>query len=395
MTDLNPKVLEEKGAELQAQMAKDIEGLDIRDCDLIGAISSIAHESNQLEGTLACVVLFHGTEEEWLEEREALLRNFEQNSIEALKEHLRVPGLSLSIIRADMAVRLHDNLLGVKEIVDKHKLDRAIVYVAQQTQPELDAVGMSNMFHGQKFDWTFRPTKGSKEVEFTLALNAVAQGGAKPIAYTYRVGELVPDPVSHLDNWPTSVFVDIPGHQKIFEIMETGPADYLTAYDLLQMFLTETGQLEANNDTKVVFYLPSMTDTRSVGYSGFGERLFVSERFQGLLPRLPQAELYSSEVDTAMANYSDLLQSSQDPMIDIVFLSTSMQGEEFVNVREELDQLLATETEHNTSMMFHSFVPGSIDLPGLLGYIRETISAERRTVVYISPHFKYKESEVE
>lgn len=395
MIGLNKEVVAEKTAELQASMAKEIEGMDIRDCDLIGAIASITHESNKLEGVLACVVLFHGTEEEWFEEREALLRNYEQNSIEALKEMLRVDGLSLSIVRCDEVVTLHGQLTTLKSLFAERGVERYIIYVAQKTTPGMEQVAMSNVFHGQKFDWMFKPSLIKGPAEFTLSLLAIPAPGEKAVSYTYRVDELVPDHVSHVDNWPNSVFIDIPGHRKIFEVVDCDPNDVAVASDLLQLFLTETGQLAANNDASIVFYAPRYTSTRQVSFSEFGERLFQSPRFQEMLPKSPKATITVAEVDQAMALYDEFLKGPHGLNRDVVFISTSMHGEEFVNIRDELDQLMAVETTNTISMMFHTFVPESIDREDLLGYVREAINPERHSFVFISPNFKYKECESE
>lgn len=393
MTDLNPKVLEEKADDLHVAMAKELEGMDIRDCDLIGAIHSVAHESNKLEGELLCVVLFHGSEEEWFEEREALLRNYEQNSIEALKEMLRVPGLSMNISRTDSNTTLHSQLVYIRDYCIERNLKKYIVYIAQKTQPQLEQVAMGGVFHGQKFDWVFKPNTAAGNGQFELSLLAAPQGGAKPIIYTYRVIDVVPSPESHATT-PELIFVDIPGHQKVFTLVDADESDYLVAYDLLQMFLIETGQLAANDDDKVLFYTNQCTITRPVGCNEFGERLFQSERFEGLMPRRSGARIYKETAETALTTYGDMLIAVEDPKTELMFMSTSMHGEEFVNIQEELDRSLAVVPTHDIGLVFHSFVPGSITRTSLLDYIRNSAShATRANLVYVSPHFKYKEDE--
>jgi hypothetical protein len=393
MTDLNPKVLEEKADDLHASMAKELEGMDIRDCDLIGAIHSVAHESNQLEGELLCVVLFHGSEEEWFEEREALLRNYELNSIEALKDLIRVPGLSLSVHRTDPNVTLHGQLTNIRDLCAERNLKKYIIYIAQKTQPQLDQVSMGGVFLGQKFDWMFKPNTAAGNGQFQLSLMAAPQGGAKPISYNYQVFDVVPTPEAHAAT-PGTVFVDLPSHQKVFAILDAEADDYLVAFDLLQMFLTETGQLVTVDDPVVIFYSEKSTETRPVGRNEFDERLFHSERFQGLLPRAPKATIYKATVETALITYGDLLIAPVDPKTELIFISTSMQGEEFANVQEELDRSLAVVPTHDIGLMFHSFVPGSITRASLLDYIRTSAChATRANLVYVSPHFKYKEEE--
>jgi hypothetical protein len=84
----------------------------------------------------------------------------------------------------------------------------------------------------------------------------------------------------------------------------------------------------------------------------------------------------------------------EDPKTELMFMSTSMQDEEFVNVQEELDRSLAVVPTHDVGLMFHSFVPGSITRASLLDYIRTSAChATRANLVYVSPHFKYKEDE--
>lgn len=97
------------------------------------------------------------------------------------------------------------------------------------------------------------------------------------------------------------------------------------------------------------------------------------------------------DVADTIAYYDTLLKSDSDPVVDVIYVTTYMKGEDFTNNPEALNRFTQVESEYSVSLSCHAFIPESITPAELDEHLKQSVDPDRRTMVFISPDMKYAE----